>query len=119
MEAIKVEVPKFLIVVCNQLYEIERRLKKVDVDTGIQRNLSKIKDALDEVKIFYEDPIGQKYNETRSDLEATISGERTEGLVVIEVIKPIIKYRLSSIDGKEFSHIVQKGVVIVENKGGI
>ena len=119
MEMIKVQVPKALLAICNQVYEIEQRLKKTGIDSGVQRNVTKLKDALQELNLLYEDPSGQKYNETRSDLDATISGERTDGLVVVEVIKPIIKYRLSGAAGQEFNHIIQKGVVIVQNKEGI
>ncbi|MFH1259733.1 MAG: hypothetical protein ABII74_08005 [Elusimicrobiota bacterium] len=119
MEMVKVQVTKALLAICNQVYEIEQRLKKTAVDSGIQRNITKLKDALRELNLLYEDPSGQKYNETRSDLDATISGERTDGLVVVEVIKPIIRYRTSGAEGQEFNYIVQKGVVIVQNKEAI
>lgn len=119
MERIQVHIPKALLIICNQIYEIEQRLKKLGVDSNMQRNLTKIKDALQELNLLYENPAGQKYNETRSDLNATISGNRTDGLVVVEVIKPIIKYRLSGTEGREFNHIIQKGVVIVQNKEDI
>ncbi len=119
MERIQIQIPKPLLGICNQVYEIEQRLKKASVDSGVQRNLTKIKDALQELNLLYEDPSGQKYNETRSDLDATISGDRTDNLVVIEVIKPIIKYRLSGNEGREFNHVIQKGVVIVQSKEGI
>lgn len=119
----KVQIPKdllqkhkALLVICNQVYEIEQRLKKAGGDSGMQRNLTKLKDALQELNLIYEDPTGQKYNETRSDLDATISGERTDGLIVVDVIKPIIRCRFSGTDGKEINQIIQKGVVVVQNK---
>ena len=61
--------------------------------------------------IFYEDPMDQPFNETRTDLEVSIAGTRTEDLRVIEVIKPIIRF-----GDRTSSRVVQKGIVIVESK---
>jgi hypothetical protein len=35
--------------------------------------------------------MGQAFNETRTDLEASIAGAGAEDLVVVEVIKPIVR----------------------------
>ena len=110
---IKPEVPKWLFTLLNQLYELETKLSaKADSDPGgCLRNVIKIKDSLEEQAIFYEDPMGQPFNETRTDLEATISGVETEDLRVVEVIKPIIRQGT-----REMSRILQKGIVVVESK---
>ena len=90
---------------------------------NLGRNVSRMKDAFaDEgipnasdggrVRLIYEDPMGQPFKETRTDLEATIAGSGTEGLIVVEVIKPII--RAIVMDG--VFKVVQKGVVIVESR---
>ena len=81
------------------------------------RNIEKIKDAISdlfnhELDIFYEDPMGQAFKETRTDLDATITGSSSENLYVIEVIKPIIRF--STVDGH--SRVIQKGTVIVQAK---
>jgi hypothetical protein len=55
--------------------------------------------------------MGQIFKETRTDLEATISGSSTEDLHVVEVIKPIIRQ-----GSRQFSRVAQKGIVIVESK---
>jgi hypothetical protein len=72
-------------------------------------------DAFNELGFTYEDPMGQPFNETRADLEATISGSRTEDLIVVDVIKPIIRAVLRDGPG-ELSKVVQKGIVIVESR---
>lgn len=104
----------------NQIFEIEKKAEKLSEQNSINRNLSRLKEffeerlpiSKDEKTGFYlENPIGEKYNETRIDLDATIAGEETSGLVVTEVIKPIIRVRSQGI-----SKLVQKGVVIVESK---
>ncbi len=107
----KPELPKWAFALLNQLYEIERKLK-LHGDTGnALRNVEKMKDALEDVGLFYEDPMGQAFKETRTDLEATISGSDTENLHVVEVIKPIIR------QGKrDFSVVLQKGIVVIESK---
>ena len=57
--------------------------------------------------------MGQSFSETRTDLEATITGEGTDNLKVVEVIKPIIR-----VGDKSFSRVVQKGIVIVQSDTG-
>ena len=97
-------------VLLNNLYEIERKLTKHEDPENIGRNLERMKQALNEhFKLFYEDPLGQEFKETRTDLEASISGSSTQNLVVTDVIKPIIRWGLPAL-----SEVVQRGVVIVE-----
>ena len=123
------QVPKSILTALNQLYELERKLKKQDDTANLSRNIGKIKDAFAEegplgldaaggqrrIGLAYEDPLGQPCNETRTDLEATISGSGTENLVVVEVIKPIIRTIITDSAGK-FYQVVQKGIVTVESR---
>jgi hypothetical protein len=115
---INIRVSKNILVVLNQLYEIEEKLKKNGDPHNLQRNVNKMKDAfnaLEEFGLIYEDPMNQPFKETRTDLEATISGSGTDNLVVVEVIKPIIRAAMREGAG-EFSIVVQKGIVVVESK---
>jgi hypothetical protein len=123
------QIPKSILTILNQLYELEQKLKRQDDPANLSRNVDKMKDAFAEkglpawdagggqgrVGLAYEDPMGQSFKETRTDLEATISGSGTEDLVVVEVIKPIIRAILRDGTG-EFSRVVQKGVVVVESR---
>ena len=123
------QIPKSILIVLNQLYELEQKLKKQDDPAHLSRNVGKMKDAFAEdglpawdaagsqlrIGLAYEDPMGQPFKETRTDLEATISGPGTENLVVVEVIKPVIRAIFRDGAG-EFSKIVQRGVVIVESR---
>jgi len=105
------DVPKWLLALLNQIYEIEQKLIRHGDPGNALRNITKIKGTIDEVGFFYEDPMGQPFKETRTDLEATISGSSTENLVVVEVIKPIIRH-----GARDLSRVVQKGIVVVETK---
>ena len=123
------QISKSILIVMNQLYEMEQKLKKYDNPANLNRNVGKMKDAFAEeglstwgagsgqhrIGLAYEDPMGQYVNETRTDLDFTISGTCTENLVVVEVIKPIIRAIFKDGAGK-FSKIVQKGIVIVESR---
>ena len=119
----EVNVPKLYLTLLNHLYEIERKTSGLEDFKKISRNIERMKDAfktelngtVDDTGLTYEDPMGQPYNETRIDLEANISGEGTDNLVVVDVIKPII--RLESAN-QGLSRVVQKGVVIVESNAG-
>lgn len=102
----------------NQVYEMDQKLANKEDKGSLLRNLEKIKDALKHGEgygLVYENPLGQPFNETRTDVEATISGEGTDNLVVVEVIKPIIRAVIRE-GSAEISKVVQKGVVIVESR---
>jgi len=117
--------PRCFLTVLNQLYELERKVKRHDDPTGLSRHVGKIRDAFYEegfpngdhscTRLAYEDPMGQPFNETRTDLDATIAGSGTEDLVVVEVIKPIIRVIVSG-GACDSSTIVQQGVVVVESR---
>jgi len=108
-----IEIPRSMLQVLNNLYEIERKLEVHGDPGNAKRNVERIKDAFKEQGLFYEDPLGQPFKETRTDLEATISGTGTEDLVVAEVIKPVIRAGQA-----EFSKVVQKGIVVVQSSDG-
>lgn len=108
---------KFFLDILNQIFEIEKKLERIQENNSISRNLNKIKEIF-ETEIYqegsgliYENPIGEPYNETRFDCEASIAGESTENLVITEVIKPIIRYKQGGI-----SNIVQKAIVVVQSQ---
>ena len=106
------EIPKDTLAIINNIFEIEKKLLLHGDAGNAMRNVSKIKEAIEASKLSYEDPQGQPFTETRTDLEASIAGQFTENLVVVEVIKPIIRYGTN-----ENSYVVQKGIVVVESKG--
>ena len=105
----------------DQLFEIERKLENIEESNSISRNLNKMKDIFEtnlfssstssEIGFTYHNPIGESYNETRLDLEASIAGNSTDNLVIKEVIKPIIRYKSGG-----STLIARKGVVVVESK---
>jgi len=105
--------PKWALTLLNQLFEIEKKLSANESSdpSNCLRNLGKIKDALEEQGLFYQDPMGQSFNETRTDLEATITGSGTDDLRVVEVMKPIIRE-----GNRTMSRVIQKGIVAVESQ---
>ncbi len=92
----------------SQLCELERLLQEVGTGQRATRCIEKMKDAFAELQLFYEYPLGEQFSETRTDVEAHISGDDTEDLRIVEVIKPIIRRGTP-----ERSMVVQKGVVVV------
>ena len=105
------EVPDWVLKVLNNIYDIERKIK-IHGDVGnIKRNIEKIKENFENEKIFYDDPMGGLFVETRTDLDVSIAGEGVENLYVVEVIKPIVR-----IGNKDYSRVIQKGIVVVETK---
>lgn len=102
--------------ILNQIFEIEKKTLKLNEKNSINRNIDKLKDifenTLDEkISFIIENPIKEKYKETRTDVEASISGDSTENLIIVDVIKPIIRLRQDT-----NSQIIQKGIVVVQDE---
>ena len=106
---VQVQIPKYIFILINNLFEIQKKIESGDDNLNIGRNMTKIIEALEEQGLTFENPLGQKFNQTRADLEATISGEGTDNLIVVDVLKPIIR-----MGNTNNSVVVQKGIVIVE-----
>ncbi len=104
-------VPKWVLGILNNVFEIERKLATYGDPGNASRNVERLKDTLAEEGVFFENPMGQPFRETRTDLEASISGAGTDNLVVVEVIKPIVRYGTA-----DSSKVVQKGIVVVQSK---
>jgi hypothetical protein len=109
-------IPKVYVDVLDQVFEIEKKLEGISEPNSIGRNVNRIKDCFENLTqdsgLIYQNPLGEKFNETRTDLEASIAGGSADNLVVTEVIKPIIRLRTNS----GATTIVRKGVVVVESK---
>lgn len=107
------EIQKFVLQVLKNLCDIERKLSIHGDPGNAKRNVERIKEIFEEEGGFYEDPMGQSFSETRTDLEATITGEGSDNLKVVEVIKPIVR-----VGNRNSSRVVQKGIVIVQSETG-
>lgn len=103
----------------NQIFEMEKKISLLNEPNSLQRNINKLKELFendlgggtnnDSVGFIYHSPLGEHYNETRTDCDASIAGTSTENLVIIEVIKPIIRYKKGGVNV-----LVQKAVVVAE-----
>ncbi len=93
--------------ILNQLFLMEQKLTKENKQESYARFLSRIHQAFSDMDYTIQNPLHEKYTDTRTDLEANIVGEATQQLVVTQVIKPIVFHH---------NQLLQKGVVIVENQ---
>jgi hypothetical protein len=96
--------------IINQIFDMEKKLENIENSRILERNIRRIKSQLAEMNIEYLNPINERYSETRTDVEATISGNSSKNLMITEVIKPIIIQRNGNLQ-----QIIQTGVVIVES----
>jgi len=123
IKKVTVKVPQAYLDFMNQIFEIEKKAANLKEENSIQRNLNKMKGILEEeffkgsstIGLTFHNPIGEGYSDTRTDCEATISGNGVENLEIIEVIKPIIFYAYQE-NEKVIKVIVQPAVVIVQSK---
>jgi hypothetical protein len=95
----------------NLVFELEKKLAVQPSSTGVTRNIDRMRGVLEEAGLLLLNPTGETYQETRTDLEASIAGPGNGSLFILDVIKPVI---YTNQDGRR--SLIQKGVVIVGNK---
>lgn len=95
----------------NLVFELEKKMSLQPSSTGIKRNMDRMKAVLEEAGLLLLNPLGETYTETRTDLEASITGAAQGTLEILDVIKPIIYT-----NGGGLRSLLQKGVVVVGNK---
>ncbi len=100
--------PQFLQLI-NQIFDLEKKVGKMENGRSIARNINRMKHLVEEMGYQYHNPIAEPYNDTRTDCDATLSGNGSNNLMITEVIKPMI-----SVEVMGMRQIVQKAVVIVE-----
>ncbi|MCL5245056.1 hypothetical protein M4I21_04505 [Cellulophaga sp. 20_2_10] len=94
--------------ILNQLYEIEQKSIKNEI-TLFDRNLKRLFHEIEEQGFFIKNPIGEKFTELRTDIDATLINNLGPNSKITKVLKPIIYKK----DGDQLI-IIQKGVAIVE-----
>lgn len=116
------QIPKVYIDLVNQIFEIDKKASNLIEENSIKRNINRINTILNEglfgsdrIGLSYHNPIGEKYSETRTDCQATISGDSFDDLEIVEVVKPII-FCLVKTGEITKRTILQPAVVIVKSK---
>lgn len=94
--------------ILNQLYEIEQKSEKNNI-TLFDRNLKRLFHEIEEQGFFIKNPLGEKFSESRTDIDATLMNKLGPKSTITKVLKPIIYKK----DGDQLI-IIQKGVAIVE-----
>jgi hypothetical protein len=93
----------------NQVFELERKIDQLADSESVTRQVRRMRDLFEQdFQLTYEDPLGQPFNETRTDVEARVAGDSADNLVIIETLKPVIRYW----HNPRQSEIVQKGIVV-------
>jgi vacuolar-type H+-ATPase subunit I/STV1 len=103
----------------NNEQSINAKQQQLNSIEATKRIITKMKDCFyikddisgNEAHYYYKNPIKESYDDTRTDVNAHISGTETDNLIIIEVIKPIIRMEINN-----QSAVVQKGIVTVANK---
>ncbi len=97
--------------ILNQLHALQMRCEsKMDKDR-IRRQFERIYRSFEDLGYFIKNPLGEDYDLTRLDCEASIAGDTMDNLKIVEVIKPIVYFRNGG-----GNQIVQPAVVIVSSQ---
>jgi hypothetical protein len=94
----------------NLVFELEKKLA-INDSPAIKRNVERMRAVLEEAGIMMLNPMGDAYQETRTDLEANIVSPAKGALFVVDVIKPVLYAQQ-----EQGRTLLQKGVVIVGSK---
>ena len=103
----------------NKQTKLNAKQQQLNSIEATKRIITKMKDCFyikddisgNEAHYYYKNPIKESYDDTRTDVNAHISGTETDNLIIIEVIKPIIRMEINN-----QSAVVQKGIVTVASK---
>lgn len=113
-----------LVDLINQVFEIEKKAGSLTEPNSIHRNVRRMKEWFERefmataqgqailVSLTYHSPLGERFDETRTDCDASIVGDGVDNLIITEVIKPIVWYAI----GNEPKRIAQKAVVVAESR---
>jgi hypothetical protein len=101
----------FHIKIINQVFELEKKTAAKPELSSLQRNIDRIKQNFEEAGYTILNPIGEPYHETRIDYEASISGDMSAHMQIVNVIKPVVYF---TEEGRK--SILQKGIVIAAAK---
>ncbi|NCU04386.1 MAG: hypothetical protein GXC73_10410 [Chitinophagaceae bacterium] len=99
------------VLIINQLFEMQGKLKETGNAQTFERNFNRLYNLFEEDGYMIQDPTGEVYSETRTDYEASISGQIGSKLKITRTIKPIIYQQK---DGA--LQLVQRAVVIAGNE---
>ncbi|TWF35832.1 hypothetical protein FHW36_108188 [Chitinophaga polysaccharea] len=97
----------FHIRIINQVFELDKKTAAKPELASLQRNIDRIKQHFEEAGYTILNPLGEPYRETRVDYEASITGDLSDNMEIVNVIKPVVYY---TADGHK--SILQKGVVM-------
>jgi vacuolar-type H+-ATPase subunit I/STV1 len=103
----------------NNEQSINAKQQQLNSIEATKRIITKMKDCFyikddisgNEAHYYYKNPVNESYDDTRTDVIAHISGTKTDNLIIVEVIKPIIRMEINN-----QSAVVQKGIVTVASK---
>lgn len=97
--------------VLNDVFLLEKRIGQIAEAKKLYRYTERIREHFAQFGYTIENPMGEKYSETRTDCDASIAGVSTENLVIRDVLKPVVRLRTG-----DTSVLVQRAVVIVSGE---
>lgn len=95
----------------NQLFDLERKVERMEQARSLHRNVRRMRDALSEMGFTWHDPTGEPYDETRTDCQASIAGDSSQQLRIVETLKPIVRLTHAG-----HPQLVQRAVVVVKGQ---
>lgn len=99
-----------LVQIINQVFEIQHKLKELDKADSFERNFNRLAHIFKESGLIMHDPTGENYVESRTDCEASITGDVRKPMKIAKTLKPIIYQS----EGSQLQ-LLQKAVVLVSN----
>lgn len=97
--------------IINQLFEMQCKANELQVSRQFERNFNRLFSVFEEEGYIIQDPTGEVYTDSRTDCEASISGQMSSKMKIIRTLKPVIYQK----KGNEVQ-LLQKAIVIAENK---
>jgi len=101
---------EFIVQIINQVAELNQKLIQEELGPKFERNLNRLFSIFEEQGYICSIPLGEKYNDARTDCTANVVGNEGKNMIITQVIKPIVYHKSNGT-----ITLLQKGIVMVEN----
>ena len=97
--------------IINQVFEMQGKATELQVARQFERNFNRLLSIFEEEGYIVQDPTGEAYTDSRTDCEASISGQIGSKMIITRTLKPVIYQKKDNV-----VQLLQKAVVIAGNK---
>ncbi|MFC4261602.1 hypothetical protein ACFOWM_01810 [Ferruginibacter yonginensis] len=95
--------------IINQIFELQQKINSTTDAAHYERNFNRLFSIFEEDGYIIQNPTNEVYSPTRTDCEASITGDIASKMIITKTLKPIIYQKAAG-----NIQLLQKAIVLVE-----